>query len=581
MRTLRPTPKGYTADSDKLCSPETTVAKVKDAFARHGGILSELRRTDTGRLGIPVYLSVCGPAARDVMPTRKQMGKGASPAQAEASALMELAERFSYFSFWADESNFTQATWSQAQKLWPGKVMPISQILQSVQDPLDEERASRLMDLLHWRFHNATRVLDNETVAVPLDLFKKLNEFNGSSAGNCLEESILQGTAELIERHVSALADRKEPALPTIRQESVVDPVLKALLAAFQKNGIRLWLKDMSLDMPMPTVAALAYDPATLGARSEIVFTAGTAASPVKAAVRAVTEVAQLAGDFETGSNYEASGLRKFLTPDETAWVTDGPQTDLAALPCLEMPDMLDEIKAVAQGLKDRGYTLYTVQTTHPELGVAANYSFVPGFLFRERVERPSLAMFVGRMLAEEAPEEQAIRGFQVLEEVCPDAPCLPFHQGLLALRLGDAREAIALFERAQPLQPIPEEGAMVLFYQAFGHTQLEEWEKAEPLLGRAIALSPDVKEYHNLRGVARFKAKSYADAASDFEAALALDSGSAMDLANLGMCHKFLGHSETAAEFLEQALALDPDLDFARRHLEEITPRRFPGENI
>ena len=31
--------------------------------------------------------------------TQKQMGKGGSPAQAEASALMELVERFSFFSF--------------------------------------------------------------------------------------------------------------------------------------------------------------------------------------------------------------------------------------------------------------------------------------------------------------------------------------------------------------------------------------------------------------------------------------------------------------------------------------------------
>ena len=57
-------------------------------------MLAETRRIDTGRLGIPVYLSVCGEAARAVMPTRKQMGKGASPEQAEASALMELARAF-------------------------------------------------------------------------------------------------------------------------------------------------------------------------------------------------------------------------------------------------------------------------------------------------------------------------------------------------------------------------------------------------------------------------------------------------------------------------------------------------------
>ena len=593
MRKLQSTPKGYTADSDKLCSPDQTVARVKGLFEKHGGILGELRRTDTGRLGIPVYLSICGPKARGVMPTRKQMGKGASPAQAEASALMELAERFSYFSFWANEANFTSATWSEAQARWPGLVMPIAQVLKSVQDPLPEDQAARLLDLLPWRFFPATRVLDGDTVMTPLDWFKKLNEFNGSSAGNCLEESILQGACELVERHVSAVIDREELRLPTVRLSGAahggdpegfagqVDPVLGNLAAAFERNGVKLWIKDFSLGMPVPTVGALAYDPATLGMRSEIVFTAGTATSPVKAAVRAVTEIAQLAGDFETGSNYEASGLRKFTSLDQLDWVVNGPDSSLLDLPDLDLPDMLDEISAFASGLQDQGYTLYTVETTQPELNVAANYNFVPGFHFRERSPRASLGMFVGRVLAEEAAEELAVKGLGVLAEVCPGAPYLPFHQGLLAMRQGDMREAMSLFAMAEPLQPHPEEEALAVFYRAYGHTQLQEWDEAEPLLARAIDLSPEVKEYYNLRGVSRFKSGNYADAANDFEAALALDSGSAMDLANLGLCHKFLGHAEAAAEFLGRALEMDPGLDFARRHLDEIAPGRARVEII
>ncbi len=42
------------------------------------------------------------------------------------------------------------------------------------------------------------------------------------------------------------------------------------------------------------------------------------------------------------------------------------------------------------------------------------------------------------------------------------------------------------------------------------------------------------------------------------------------MDLANLGLCHKFLGHTAQAREFLTQALRLDPGLEFARTHLNE-----------
>jgi ribosomal protein S12 methylthiotransferase accessory factor len=549
------------------------VERVRGVFDRFGGVLGELRRTDTGRLGIPVYLSICGPKARGVMPTRKQMGKGASPAQAQASALMELAERFSYFSFWAGGHNFTKATWSEAKALWPDTLMPIAQIIQSVGDSLSDSQAGELMDLLPWRFHPATRLDGQEKVMLPLDWFKKLNEFNGSSAGNCLEESILQGACELVERHVSAVHDREERIAPTIDPASIGDPVLKDLMDAFARNGVKLWLKDYSLGMPVPTVGALAFDPATLGVKSEIVFTAGTAASPVKAAVRAVTEIAQLAGDFETGSNYEASGLRKFTSLDQIHWVTQGPFAPLSSLPGIEHPDMLDEILEFAGKLSAKGYSLYTVDTTHPELQVSANYNVVPGFDFRERTPRASIGMFVGRVLAEEADEADALRGLATLSRICPDAPYLPFFQGLLGLRRGEMDEAKRLFEKAEHAQPDVEERALTIFYRAYAHTLEGEWDKADPLLGRAIDLSPEVKEYYNLRGVSRFKAKDYASAAADFEAALALDSGSAMDLANLGLCHKFLGHDEAAAEFLGRALEMDPGLDFAREHLEQIRP--------
>ena len=46
------------------------------------------------------------------MPTRKQMGKGSSAEQAEASALMELMERFAFFSFWEERPHMVSATWA-------------------------------------------------------------------------------------------------------------------------------------------------------------------------------------------------------------------------------------------------------------------------------------------------------------------------------------------------------------------------------------------------------------------------------------------------------------------------------------
>ena len=92
--------KGYTYDQDKLMTPEETVRRVRERLAALDlEILAETMRIDSGRLDIPVYISLLGADARRVVPTQKQMGKGATPVQAEASALMELVERFSFFTF--------------------------------------------------------------------------------------------------------------------------------------------------------------------------------------------------------------------------------------------------------------------------------------------------------------------------------------------------------------------------------------------------------------------------------------------------------------------------------------------------
>ncbi|PKN40013.1 MAG: hypothetical protein CVU60_17875 [Deltaproteobacteria bacterium HGW-Deltaproteobacteria-18] len=572
MIKIHPCPKGYVTDLDKTCTPEETVIRAREALAHSGKrILAQTRRIDTGRLGIPVYMSLCGEDALGIMPTRKQMGKGASAPQAEASALMELAERFSYFSYWDTPENFQPMTWSQAREAFGDRLLPISYMIQSVADGVCEDDAARILDLLPWRFAPVTDIGAGQEFMAPLDWFKKLNEFNGSSAGNTLEESMLQGGCELAERHVCAVVDRTRQETPSIDPASFTDPVLIELHEKFSANGLKVILKDFSLGLPVPTVAALVMDPATFPHKSEIVFTAGTASSPEKAAIRALTEIAQLGGDFETGSNYEASGLPKFMHPDQCAWLISGDMVSIHSLPSNKDADIATELENFCARLKDQGFTFFSVDTTVKELSIPANYNFVPGFLFRERTPMASLGLFVGRVLAEDMDPEQAEAGLDVLEKIHPDAHYLPFFRGLVALRLGEIDQAASWFAQAETLQPEADDRGLAAFYQAYALSQQGQWASTIPHLDRAVTHCPEVKEYFNLRGVAYFKQQEFAGAAANFELALALDSGSAMDLANLGLCHKFMNNADKARELLTEALALDPALEFARTHLNEL----------
>lgn len=108
-------------------------------------------------------------------------------------------------------------------------------------------------------------------------------------------------------------------------------------------------------------------------------------------------------------------------------------------------------------------------------------------------------------------------------------------------------------------------------FYEGHALTLDGRWEEAIPPLHEAFERCPDMKEYGNLLGVALFRTGSFAEAAERFEAVLALDKGSAMDWANLGMCRRKLGRKEEALRCLKTALSLDASLDFARNAVAEL----------
>ena len=305
--------KGYTLDQDKIISPEETVKRFRKKLAELDlDILEETVRIDNGRLDIPVYFSVCGKDAHEVIGTKKQMGKGATVQQSEASAVMELAERYSFFSFCKDPSNFLVKTYRDLNE----QTISLDLIARSVHD--ESRDLARALDIfttipLKWVWaYNLTR---NESVLVPFNWFFAINEFNGPCAGNCREEAILQGICEIVERHVSSLVSRNRLVVDGLNLDSATDPAVLDMIGKYRRIGVRLFASDFTLDTGIPSVGVMAYDPSTFPDKSEIVWTAGTTPDPQKALSRALTEVAQLAGDFNASSNYVASGLPKAHRP--------------------------------------------------------------------------------------------------------------------------------------------------------------------------------------------------------------------------------------------------------------------------
>lgn len=566
--------KTFTIDQDKAISPEETLEKFYAKIeSQNLKILNEVRRIDNGRLGIPVYFSVCGDDAHALTGTKKQMGKGASVIQAEASACMELAERFSFFSFKNDSKNFLTGDYdAMIRDGYP--VLELKYLLASVHDTHSSlQLLEQLLTDIPMQWTWGTNVTTGIDVLIPFSWFFAINEFNGPSAGNTCEEAALQGICEIVERHVCSLVNNRKIVTPTINKESVKDEVAQEILRKFNDNGIELYLNDFSLDTGICTVGALAIDRSTFPTKSEIVYTAGTTPDPEKALIRAVTEVAQLAGDFNTDSNYIASGLPKPLSMKEMGYVTDSQDSISIGEMCnLSDNNFRVEVENCIDSLKKIGMEVFMIDVTHAGLEIPAYYTIVPGAHFRERSMINDVGLFSAKLLVELVDDSELLENKLVeMEKLLPDAYYLEFYRGRNFSDMGYPEPAINHFNRALTMQPEAEDLPYIYSYMGSCMKDLGRYDEAIVILNKGLQEDEERPDIHNSLGVCFFKTQKYENAIEHFHRAVDLNPASGIDYANLGVNYSKLGKNDSAVEFLTLALTIDPDLDFARDLLEKI----------
>lgn len=566
--------KTFTLDQDKAITPEETLknfySKVESLDLQ---ILNEVRRIDNGRLDIPVFFSVCGNDAHALTGTKKQMGKGASPVQAEASACMELAERFSFFSYKSNSGNFLTGDYkTMVAAGYP--VLGLTYLLASVHDSHSSvQLLEQLLDDIPMQWAWGTNVTTGSDVLIPFSWFFAINEFNGPSAGNTYEEAALQGICEIVERHVCSVVNNKKIETPKIDPNSVKDAVAKELLGKFRDNNIELYLNDFSLDTGVCTVAALAIDRSTFPGKSEIVYTAGTTPDPEKALIRAITEVAQLAGDFNTDSNYVASGLPKPLSMEEVEYLTETQNSvTIQEMDNLSHNNIRVEVDNCIASLKKIGMEVLMIDVTHSGLDIPALYTIVPGAHFRERSMINDVGLFSAKLLVERVNDSEILEKKLVqMEKLLPEAYYLEFYRGRNFSDMGFPESALRHFNSSLTMHPEAEDLPYIYSYMGSCLKELGRYDEAVEILYKGLKEDEERPDLHNTLGVCFFKTQHYQKAILHFQRAVDLNPASGIDYANLGVNYHKIGNVESAIEFLTLALTLDPGLDFARELLAEL----------
>jgi len=551
---------------DKALPPEETVKIAEQKLLSSGfKIYKGVKRIDKGRLGIPVFLSMYDIDGQKITGKYKQMGKGVTEEFAKASALMEIVERFSLFSFYLNVPE--TAIFSTFESL-QDKAMDFEVFLSSVEGEKEEKKhAEKILKKVKFYFVPGLNLGEKKEKFLPFHWFWLLYEYNGSSAGNTYAEAGVQAVCEVIERHVSALSVIHPEKLSAIKRDSIKGEA-EELLKKFERLNISVWIRDMSFGMPAPTIAVMAMDPSTYPKRSEIVYTAGTSTNPERALIRALTEVAQLAGDFDTEGKYEESGLPKFETLKEAKSIINvKKEVSLLDLPDISKEDHVEELFIIAEKLKENRMEIFLIDITHPVLDIPAVYTIIPGALFRERTRIPLFYQAIRTIFPYYSRGE--------LEELIKEVvECIGERYYFWAY-LGNAYKREKKFEEAEKCYrtalkfEIPPADKVAICSQ-LGDVYLkkEEPEKAIEVVEEALSLE-ETPELYNILGRAFYKIKDYPRAMELFLKATELNPASAIDYANVGYCLKAMNMIPAAEIFFRKALVLNPELVSAKKGLE------------
>jgi ribosomal protein S12 methylthiotransferase accessory factor len=207
---------------------------------------------------------------------------------------------------------------------------------------------------------------------------------NGTAAGATLEEAVLSGIHELVERDSTALWWSNRVRRPAVDASSFADPYVDAAAARLRQLGREFWVLDLTSDIEIPVFCAVSGP-------EQILLGFGADADAGAALRHATRELLQhLAGALDPGP----AGHRHY---DQRQWVDFWATETVETLPYLVPSDdrprvaadfPLPESHNIARCqalIEARGLELLVHDFTRPEIGFPVAKAIVPGM----RAERP------------------------------------------------------------------------------------------------------------------------------------------------------------------------------------------------
>jgi len=377
---LKSCPKVYILETHRSRTPEATLHFV-ESMKGLIGMMGVREASGLDRIGIPVF--TCDRVRPDRSKT-SHTGKGVSPIQAQVSLTMEAIERYS--SEYRDEygARLVRGSFNQLNSKF-NILDPRDMILSRLSD-YDHDR------VIHWAW--GCDVARNEAILVPAcavyhpfhleEAFLFETHTNGLASGNALEEAVVHGLAELIERDAWSIARyRRDYSDALYIEDTPENRFIVKIFEKFEDAGIEIVAKDITTDIGVPVIAAFSRDLVHPTMKPMDGF--GAHLDPRVAMVRSLLEIVTTRALFI--QKFGIEGLKEPVTAylgdhgnDEDPRFFACGQKGLRDLEVGYSEDILTDIRDIVGKLAVRGLErAIAVDLTRPDTGVATVRMIVPG----------------------------------------------------------------------------------------------------------------------------------------------------------------------------------------------------------
>ena len=380
---LKSCTKKYKKDTHRAVPPEETLSRIESKMAV-AGITRVADITDLDRIGIPVFSSI-RPTADDGA-ISVYNGKGATPAEAKVSAMMEGIERYSAE---VHDREMVSGRFSELGSC-ENVLNPDELILPHSSDHDQSIQWTRGYDLVN----DEEILVPASAVFHPLPLSRDhaalfRTNTNGLASGNEIEEAIFHGLSEVIERDAWSLVEASRNTGPAITSPD--NGMIGDLMDRFSDAEVSVQIRDMTSDIGIPTFAAVSDD-TLLKDPALLTIGMGTHTNAYVAMLRAITEVAQsrltqihgaredtTVAEFRTKIGYERTKrLNKYWFGASD--VTGEGDIDFDGITSFESDDFLDDIGYMIRNLEGAGMDrVIVVDLTRSEIDVPVVRVIVPG----------------------------------------------------------------------------------------------------------------------------------------------------------------------------------------------------------